>query len=96
MFMHYFGGGIGHLRQDFFQEVTHKMDVDSEPKEYSMHWSNIRDSLDTQLKTPKLPAESSDKTEREEAQVDDHLLDSASDSDFGSNVTWSDHYSDDD
>jgi hypothetical protein len=96
MFMRYFGGGIGHLGQGLLQEVTCNMDVDPEPEEYTMHQPNVRDGLYMQLETPKLPAESSDQTEREEAEVDCPLSDSESDSDSGSNATWSDRSSDND
>jgi hypothetical protein len=95
MFMHYFGGGIGHLRQDFFQEVTCNMDVDSELEEDSACQPHVRDDRDIQLGTPELLAESSDQTERKEAEVDDPLSDSESDSDLDSNANWSDRYSDD-
>jgi hypothetical protein len=95
MFMRYFGGGIGHLRQGLSQEATYDMDVDSEPEEDSICQPHARDPPDAHSKTLESLAESLDQTARE-VEVDEEISGSESGSDFDSNATGSDCDSDGD
>jgi hypothetical protein len=94
MFMHYFGGGIGHFRQGLLQDMTHDMDVDSEAEE---DWTqpHVRDNLEVAHEVLVLPVEWPDQAEMEEAEVDP-VSDSKSESDLGFNASGSDQDSDDD
>jgi len=92
--MHYFGGGIGHLRQGFLQEVTCDMDVDSGPED-GMCQPHVGDSLDAHPKTLELLVEGSDQAEGE-ADIDEYPSSSDSGSDFYSDANGSNHNSDDD
>jgi hypothetical protein len=84
MFMHYFGGGVGHLCQGVFMDVNSGMDVDS----------GLEDGISHQLgQAFRLPQVASN---QDQAERDATLLSSDSGSDSQSNTDESECNSDDD